>query len=480
MPTVVNTNTLSMTAARHYSAAQTHASNSAERISTSVRVNSALDDAAGMALMNRLGKTSLVMDQIIQNATDGISLVHVAEGAMEEVQTMITRLRELTIQAANDTMTATDRQILKNEADQLIYEIDRIQANTNWNGINLLDGTFTGQKIHVTPNGVTNDIDLTIENTDSATLFDDVQQFVNGDFSSSTYTTVTDGSGTYDSIDGWRIYKTQVDLGSTQIGGFTSPESPVYPAANTDQDSGTSINIASTGSWAIGSDGIQLNTGSMTITSYGVVHGPYLISEDYIEIKGGSTISFDWSAVSGGDDYDVYGYLLKDDGTTIELLDSQGRSGSSTYSQALANADEGNYKFVFVAGTFDASGGRAAGASFKIDNVNVTKPANQNTMIDYTDQTTIGETLARIDGASERLSNRRLYLGVQASRLENVVGNALMEGEQHKSTEANGYGADYAKEVAELTKNQLLMKAVSAMIAQANISPKLATMLVKK
>jgi flagellin len=480
MPTVVNTNTISMTAARLYGAAQTNASQSSERISTSLRVNSSFDDAAGISLMNGLGKTSLVMDQIIQNATDGISLVHVAEGAMEEVQTMITRLRELTIQAANDTMTAVDRQILKNEADQLIYEIDRIQAVTNWNGINLLDGTFTGQKIHVTPNGVQNDIDLSIENTDAATLFDDVQQFVNGDFSSSSYTTVTDGSGTYDSIDGWRIYKQQVDLGTTQIGGYTSPESPVYPGSSPGNDNTDTVNIASSGSWSIGNEGIQLNTGSMTITSFGVVHGPYLISENYIEIKGGSTVSFDWKAVSGGDDYDVYGYLLKDDGSTIQLLDSQGRTGGATYSQLVADADEGNYKFVFVAGTFDASGGTAAGASFKIDNVNVEKPSNQNTMIDYTDRTTIGETLARIDGASERLGNRRLYLGVQANRLENVVGNALMEAEKHKATEANGYGADYAKEVAELTKNQLLMKAVSAMIAQANISPKLATMLVKK
>ena len=199
--------------------------------------------------------------------------------------------------------------------------------------------------------------------------------FENGAFDLTN--SVDNGDGTF-SVPGWTINTNQVRLGTDSIGGFVSPESPVYPSENVNDKNGVGVEndeqVVSNwgGSYSSMTDGIRLATGGMTIKDFGVAHGPYIISDSYTEMKAGAQVSFDWSAVSqpGGDEYDVYGYLLKDDGTTIELLDSHGRSGSGAETVTVNSA--GNYKFVFVAGTFDASGGTVAGASSDISNVNVT------------------------------------------------------------------------------------------------------------
>ena len=113
-----------------------------ERLSTGLRINSAKDDAAGLAISSKMTSQIRGLDQAVRNANDAISMIQVAEGAMKEVTNMFQRMRELAVQAISDSNTANDRAALNNEYKQLSAEVQRIAENTQWNGTNFLDDTI--------------------------------------------------------------------------------------------------------------------------------------------------------------------------------------------------------------------------------------------------------------------------------------------------------------------------------------------------
>ncbi len=137
----INTNIASLTAQRNVTKTQGALNKSLERLSSGLRINSAKDDAAGMAISNRFTAQVKGLDQAVRNANDGISLLQTSEGGMQEVTTILQRMREIGVQASNDTNSASDRSSLQGEMDQLYSEIDRIAGSTQFNGINLLDGS---------------------------------------------------------------------------------------------------------------------------------------------------------------------------------------------------------------------------------------------------------------------------------------------------------------------------------------------------
>ena len=123
-----------------------------ERLSTGLRINSAKDDAAGLAITSRMSSQIRGLDQAVRNANDAISMIQVAEGAMKEVTNMFQRMRELAVQAISDSNTANDRAALNNEYKQLSEEVQRIAENTQWNGQNILDGARTNTVFQVGAN----------------------------------------------------------------------------------------------------------------------------------------------------------------------------------------------------------------------------------------------------------------------------------------------------------------------------------------
>jgi flagellin len=123
-----------------------------ERLSTGLRINSAKDDAAGLAITSRMSSQIRGLDQAVRNANDAISMIQVAEGAMKEVTNMFQRMRELAVQAISDSNTANDRAALNNEYKQLSEEVQRIAENTQWNGQNILDGARTSTVFQVGAN----------------------------------------------------------------------------------------------------------------------------------------------------------------------------------------------------------------------------------------------------------------------------------------------------------------------------------------
>ncbi len=152
MALTINTNVASLNAQRNLGASQSNLNQSMQRLSSGLRINSAKDDAAGLAISDRMTSQIRGLNQAARNANDGISLAQTAEGAMQETTNILQRMRELAVQSANDTNTATDRASLQAEVNQLKQEITRISETTTFNGKNLLDGSFSNAQFQVGAN----------------------------------------------------------------------------------------------------------------------------------------------------------------------------------------------------------------------------------------------------------------------------------------------------------------------------------------
>lgn len=148
----INNNISAMNAHRQLSVNQGMASKSMEKLSSGLRVNRAGDDAAGLAISEKMRGQVRGLNQATRNAQDGISLLQTAEGALNESHAILQRMRELAVQSANDTNTNNDRAELQKEVTSLIGELNRIGSNTEFNTQTLLDGTFSAKEIHIGAN----------------------------------------------------------------------------------------------------------------------------------------------------------------------------------------------------------------------------------------------------------------------------------------------------------------------------------------
>ena len=149
---VINTNVMSLNAQRNLNNSQDMLATSMQRLSTGLRINSAKDDAAGLAISERFTAQIRGLDQAARNANDGISLAQTAEGALGEVTNNLQRIRELAVQSSNATNNNTDRAALQTEVGQLLEEINRVADTTTFNGVNVLDGSFSGASFQVGAN----------------------------------------------------------------------------------------------------------------------------------------------------------------------------------------------------------------------------------------------------------------------------------------------------------------------------------------
>jgi flagellin len=169
MAMVINSNIMSLNAQRNLTMSQGDQNQAMERLTSGKRINSAADDAAGLAISNRMTSQVRGLDQAVRNANDGISLIQTAEGALDESTNILQRMRELSIQSANGTYDDGNRSTLNAEVQQLISEIDRISETTKFNGLQILDGTL-GQVDLQAGADAYETIALEIGATDSATL----------------------------------------------------------------------------------------------------------------------------------------------------------------------------------------------------------------------------------------------------------------------------------------------------------------------
>jgi len=219
-----------------------------ERLSSGVRINSAKDDAAGLAISTRMTASIRGISAAIRNANDGISLTQTAEGSLGQIGDNLQRIRELAVQAANTGNNASDRAAMNNEAKQLIAEIDRVASNTTYNGIKLLDGSFQAQNLQVGAGNGTNDrIAISIDSAKSSAL---------GVGASSSYETTLYGA---------EVGTAALEDGALAINGFTVGAAVADGVSYTGDDS-SAIAVAAAINAVSGSSGVYASVAATNTT----------------------------------------------------------------------------------------------------------------------------------------------------------------------------------------------------------------------
>ena len=267
--------------------------------------------------------------------------------------------------------------------------------------------------------------------------------FQNGNFEN--------GSAGDTTIPGWQTYTQQLRLGGVDsVAGQPTPDDTVFPDVVTGaapHDGALPSRANYTAQLANNSpDGsglsVQLESAGVTLPSYGILHGPYLMSDDAVSLKPGDSISFDWQASGGSDAYDVMGYLVDEDtGEIQELLNETGASTNASTSWATVTSTietQGNYRFVFVAGTWDATGGAAAGANLYIDNV----------VVDAQDQTVQADAALRIDEVTIAKDSQNFDPDELAMLIDRIYG--------HEEDAGHSYDLQFVGNRIEITSDPIV------------------------
>ena len=206
--TVINTNTAALLARAYGVKANQNMLKPMERLSSGLRINSASDDAAGLAVANKMTANIKDYDLSIRNSVDMISLLSTAESALDQITNVQQKLANLAVQSASGTYEQQDRDSMELELYALVAEIDRIAINTKYSDVSLLDGSFG-----VSASGGSSVLPVSIDTFNTSTVgrtWGEPELFDNGDFGIGT---VTGSVGNVDTIDGWKIYKDQIKLG---------------------------------------------------------------------------------------------------------------------------------------------------------------------------------------------------------------------------------------------------------------------------
>ncbi|MEI6261346.1 MAG: flagellin [Deltaproteobacteria bacterium] len=353
MAMTVNTNMASLNAQRNLSKTQGLLNKSLGRLSSGLRINSAKDDAAGMAISNRFTAQIRGVDQAVRNANDGISMLQTSEGGMQEVTTILQRMREIAVQGSNDTNSASDRASLQGEMDQLFKEIDRISGATQFNGIGLLDGTGGTKSLQIGANsGQTISVSL-----------------------KSTKTTALNLNG----------YSKLGELNSGRVGTTTSSGMSIngtaigVAASNTAAGAASAINAAtaSTGVTAAAYNTYKGAGGGSGIVT-GLVIGTSATAMATIASSGSMTelvdnINKGAPGVTATLNADNSITLSNDTGENIYVAGTTTNTGlnANTYKGYIALTDESNEAISITAtmSTDRTAGGTAAGSDFTAANV---------------------------------------------------------------------------------------------------------------
>lgn len=477
MALTVNTNVTSLTAQRNLTGSQATLNTSLERLSSGLRINSAKDDAAGLAISERFTAQIKGLNVGVRNANDGISLAQTAEGALAEVTNNLQRIRELAVQSANATNSASDRTALQAEVTQLVAEIERVATTANFNGVNLLNGSFANQAFQVGPNAADQVTVSSIVDSRSSSLGSNTLSLTGGSklgqvVAATTNNGITAESGTAFKIttaDGGTsgaityagnaqaddiaaainlqaaaVGVTATATNSATLSGLTAAgtvtfnlEASAISAVVADANDLTSLKTAING--ASGATGI-----TASFTTAGSTSSLTLSTTD------GRDIALDTFAVSGAsnESIDFSGTTLTEGGTVaaikvgdISLSSTQGglsQTGLTTAAE-ITNVTNGSFSDVGSVTIGTASGATSA--------------------------------LAVIDSAIGQINAGRADLGAIQNRFESVVASLQQTSENLSASRSRIMDADFAAETAQLTKSQILQQSGIAMLAQANSIP---------
>ncbi len=507
MPQVINTNVASLNAQRNLNTSQNSMATALQRLSSGLRINSAKDDAAGLAISERFSAQVRGMDQARRNANDGVSLAQTGESALEQMGNILQRIRELAVQSANATNSASDRQALNAEVTQLTSELDRFAQTTEFNGLKIFDGSFGSATYQVGANA-----NQTI--TATTTNFRTNQygnNTVGAGYNASGYATgelqinSASGTGTGSHISGVSVSV----AGTATIYGAAGSGSITVTTGSSAKDIATLINgqtqtgvkasaktdalvaFSATGSYQLqllGSNS-TVETVSFNLSSATTAAGlsAAVTAFNSASSKTGVTAQLD----SSGQKLQ----LTAADGSNISLGKATTGSSAGIISISGMNnaASSGNATIAAAASGTITIGGSVAmssdkalsitntGARFQAGLFSCTQNAATNTTISSSlqsvntlDITTVTNATIAIDIADAALqvvNSQRASFGALQSRFEATVSNLMTSSENMQAARSRIRDADFAAETAVLTRSQILQQAGVAMLAQANALP---------
>ena len=468
----INTNLSSLNAQRQLTSTSNSLGRSFERLSSGLRINGARDDAAGLSITTRFSAQIRGLNQAVRNSNDGISLAQTAEGALNETTNILQRMRELSVQAANDTNNDSDRASLQAEVAQLKEELDRIAETTNFNGNKILSGDFLARDLQVGAN-VGETLQVSIDAAGTKDLARQVR----------TSTTTSVSAATLDAGDLTIRYND--GNGSAQVRGTNVG----------DDELSTTLNASSAIAKAEAINSLTATTGVRAIVGEtevagSTISGGDLDSSNFIEINGEKITGFtvqandadgslvdainavaDETGVVASLDADSQLILTAADGRNIEVT----VTGTATLTGLASTVGFGTIDLQSN-DTFELDG--AAGAT-KIgaahgSGVYGVNSAMSVSSVDISSRDGAIKALDTIDLALENVSASRADLGALQNRLESTINNLSTTSENLSASRSRILDADFAAETAQLSRNQIIQQAGVSILAQANQQPQIA------
>ena len=483
MAQAINTNLPSLNAQRNLDHSQASLTTSLQRLSSGLRINSAKDDAAGLSISERMGSQIRGLNQAARNANDAISLAQTTEGNLSEISNVLQRIREIAVQSANDTNTTADRTSLQNEVTSLTQEIDRIAASAQFNGSNLLDGSFTsktfqvganaGQSISVAISGARNqDLGLTgsatitgavtstsakaagtnISGIAIAAAADDGVSWVGSSQSGATSTLAMANAINLSSGTTGVSAKATTSMTSTTITGQAKAI-----IAGTIVLNGVDIGAIATTTTAANRNSQMIIAINAKSASTGVVATGVTATTYKLTAADGRNINFT-SNVTGS----TTGHSLAADVAVITGISISSTAAVTNYGQLTLTAG----KDITTTGTWDS----IAAATYA---------KTGSSSVDVSSQTLSSSAIAQIDVAIDTINTQRAGLGTVQTRFDTVIANLKTTSENVSAARGRIRDTDFAAETASMTRNQVLQQAGVAMLAQANALPNIVLSLLK-
>ena len=482
MPQIINTNIMSLNAQRNLNRSQDGLKTSLQRLSSGLRINSAKDDAAGLAISERFTSQIRGLTVAVRNANDGISLSQTAEGALQEASNILQRIRELSVQSINATNSASDRKALDLENKQLVAELNRIAKSAEFNGQKILDGTFGTALFQVGSNA-----NQTIVATTGNFKTDQYGDYRIGGYGSS----VTGGAD--------RI----TTSGSIIVTGSEGTRTITYASSDNAANIVDAINLTSdaTGVEAFAKTDVEMffsSAGAYQFEVFSENTDPALVNFSLTAKDGVAALSAAVNAVNDQSARTGVVATVRNDGTGITLTHYEGNNiqvQDTTYTNAGNIVLNGGNGLSSVAGSgtmtltadnivntavgtgqivFDSEKAFSVQASTAGEVLATLSSASSLVKVSDIDISTVSDAniaLTVVDKAIAQISSQRARFGALQSRFESTIRNLETSVENLSAARSRIRDADFAIETAELTRTQILQQAGTAMLAQANQVP---------
>ena len=465
---------------------------SLQKLSTGYRINGASDDAAGLAISEKMRGQISGLKQASANSQDGISLLQTAEGGLDQTHSILQRMRELSVQSASDTNTADDRQKIQAEVDQLAKEISRISNTTEFNTQNLLAGGLS-DTFHIGANANQN-ITVSVSAMDAQSLgVAGVLTAATGVKANGSNLSISNVGRGFAAATGYKVSTTvtAATVGSnvTSILKADTNNSHGLTVSSYSKFTGTvdtdyQVKVASTKNTATTSSVASISYSTDGGASWNTLSGDFNTG---VTVDG-MTFKFANAGVANNSGYysvgDQSNFSVKASADTLQLKDNAGNNIGAAVavhngdtSVTIGDGDAGktvslqfNYSKV-TAKTLSFNVKQNASTAAVVVNGNVTTNAQVQAGIDVSTQAAANNAITTIDKAINAVSKQRSQLGAYQNRLTNTIDNLNTSNENITAAESRIRDVDMSSEMMNYQKNNILQQAATAMLAKANQQP---------